>query len=380
MSIECKNVIHGDGKSFRPALRAIYIWFVNTRTMERTCTNEQPFFEKKDKNVLLTGASGLLGSHITRELLRRQYTVTAFVERGCRAETIAQLSGVKIVFGDILNKEDLQQAARYSSYIIHAAASTAVIPARSQRISEINIEGTQNAIAVACENKVKRFIYVGTATSFGYGSIKNPGSEERQFCSGKFGLDYIDSKFEAHQRVLRAVMNDDLPAVIVCPTFMLGKYDTRPSSGAMVASVYNGRIPGYSRGGKNYVYVGDVATAIVNALHMGRIGESYILGNTNLDYENAFKLIAEVLNVKAPVLPLPGAAVLVYGGICSLLNSVLKSPMPVNFALARIANEGCYYDAAKARNELQMPQTPIEEAIRECFEWLRDEKLLQTTK
>lgn len=331
---------------------------------------------KNKKLVFLTGAAGLLGSHITRELLLRNYSVVAFIENGKEPLTLLELNDVSFVYGNILNREDVIAASKGCDYIIHAAANTAVIPARSQFICAINITGTQNIINASLTNKVTRLIYVGSASSFGYGSIKNPGNETTPFCGFKFGLDYIDSKFESHQRVLNAVKYNKLPAVIVCPTFMLGKYDSKPGSGAMVASVHSEKLPGYSAGGRNYVYVGDVAVAVVNSIESGKIGESYILGNKNMNYKTAFNLIAKIISVKAPPIKMPKLVVLSYGALCSFLTGVLKKTMPVNFSMARIANEGFYYDSSKAMKELKMPQTPIDIAIGECFSWLKNENLL----
>jgi dihydroflavonol-4-reductase len=328
------------------------------------------------KNVLLTGATGLLGNHIIRELLLRNYSVVAFVETGKTPDTLLDLHSVSFVYGNILDRNEVIEAARNCDYIIHAAANTAVIPARDEIINKINILGTQNIINAAIDNKVKKLLYIGSANSFGYGSLKNPGNETKPFCGSKFGLDYIDSKYEAHCRILNSVRYNDLPAVILCPTFMLGKYDSKPGSGAMIVSIHGEKLPGYSSGGRNYVYAADVAVAVVNAIELGKIGESYILGNKNMDYKTAFGLIAKTIGVKAPSIKMPKAAVLFYGSLCALVTSIFKKPMPVNLPMARIANEGFYYDCSKAVNELRMPQTQIEVAISECYCWLKKQNLL----
>ena len=328
------------------------------------------------KTVFLTGAGGLLGSHITRELLLRNYSVVALIEIGKEPATLTGLTDVSFVYGDILNVEEIISASKYCDYIIHAAANTSVMPARSQKTNDINIKGTQNIIHASLQNKVKRLVYIGSASSFGYGSIKNPGNEASLFSLAKFGLDYIDSKHRAHQMVLSSVKNEKLPAIILCPTFMLGKYDSKPGSGAMIVSVHSGKLPGYSAGGRNYIYAADVAVAVVNAINRGQIGESYILGNQNLNYKNAFTLMAKSIGVKAPAIRLPKFVVLFYGILCSATSKVSKKNMPLNFPMARIANEGVYYNSSKAIKELGLPQTPITVAIKECYGWLKKEGLL----
>ena len=335
---------------------------------------------KSKKKVFLTGAAGLLGSHITRELLLRNYFVVAFIETGKEPTTLFGLDDVALVYGDILNEKEVEAASKNCDYIIHAAANTTVMPARSEIINKINIIGTQNIIDAAHKNKAARLIYIGSANTFGFGDLKNPGNETKPYGCGKFGLDYMDSKLEAHKCVLDAVKTKNLPAVIVCPTFMLGKYDSKPGSGAMIVSVHSQKLPGYSKGGRNYIYASDAAVAVVNAIEFGRIGEAYILGNQNMNYKTAFNLIAKTIGVKPPRISMPGPVVLLYGAVCTCINKLTRKAMPINIPMAKIANEGFYYDCSKAINELKLPQTPIDVAIKECFLWLKQEGLLQNNK
>lgn len=155
-------------------------------------------------------------------------------------------------------------------------------------------------------------MYVGTANVFGYGSLTQPGTEEQPYTSYQYGLDYMDSKRAATDHVLAAARTG-FPAVLVHPTFMLGAWATKRTSGALLAELAERRVPGYPPGGKNYVHVADVAVATVNALTMGCVGESYILGHENLSYQAAFRLMAEVLKIAPPQLPLPSLLVRLYG-------------------------------------------------------------------
>ena len=167
----------------------------------------------------------------------------------------------------------------------------------------MNIEGTENVIQAIKDNNVKRLVYVGTANSFGNGSsLDDLGDETNEYTAHKYGLD-LDSKKKAQDLLLDAVKKDGLPAIIVNPTFMIGPYDSKPSSGTMVLAIYNGKVPGYTRGGKNYIAVKDTAVAIANGITMGRIGECYILGNENLSYKDAFEKIVynKALNLEWPI-------------------------------------------------------------------------------
>jgi len=152
---------------------------------------------------------------------------------------------------------------------------------------------------------------------------------------------------------------------------MIGPYDSRPSSGAMILAIHHGKIPGYTQGGKNYVAVKDVAFAMANAIEMGRIGECYILGNANLSYREAFDKIAKAIGGKVPTFGLPDFIIKWYGGLNSFFARIFGYYPGLTRELAIISCDNHFYSSQKAIDELQMPQTPIETAVKECFEWFQ---------
>lgn len=327
--------------------------------------------------ILVTGPDGVLGSNLIRELISRNYTVSVLLEPGKDPITLKGLN-IKKYYGNILNPEELDVAFEGKEVVFHCAASTSVFPARNEIVNKVNIDGVQNVINSTLKYSVKKLIYVGTANSFGYGtSHENPGKEGNPYVSVKYGLDYMDSKYKAQQLILESVKNQQLPAIIVNPTFMIGPYDSRPSSGAMILAIHQQKVPGYTLGGKNYTAVKDVATAMANAITMGKIGESYILGNVNLGYKEAFETIAKTIGVKAPKRKLSSFMVVAYGTFNSFFAKIFNYYPSVTKELAIISCENHFYSAEKARKELQMPQTPIEVAIEECYNWFKENGYLK---
>lgn len=319
--------------------------------------------------IFLTGGDGFLGSNLVRVLLDRGHELRILVQAGRETNTLKGLK-LELVEGDLLNLESLKTAAKDSEAIFHLAASTSLWPSRSQIINKINIEGTQNILQLAKELNVKKLVYVGTANTFSFGTKEKPGRENTPYLGRKYGLDYMDSKYEAHQFVMKAV-SEGLPAVVVNPTFMLGAYDSAPSSGAMILAVHSQKLPGFAPGGRNYICVKDAAQGIANALEKGRIGESYIIGNKNLSYKEAFGKIATVLNVKPPKLSIPWWGILAYGRIGCLVARMTGGKPTVSYPMAKIACDTHYFTAEKAVRELDLPQSPIEEGISESFNWLK---------
>ncbi|MFA7272671.1 MAG: NAD-dependent epimerase/dehydratase family protein [Crocinitomicaceae bacterium] len=327
--------------------------------------------------VLVTGPDGLLGSNLVRELLSRAYEVTGFCEAGKASPTIEGLR-MKKIYGNLLNEADLLDAAFGMDVVIHCAANTSMFPARQTVVNRVNIEGTANVVKACQKNKVKRMIYVGTANSFASGNLQKLGSECNHYEAGRYGLDYMDSKYQAQQNVLKKVQDEDFDAVIVNPTFMIGPYDSRPTSGAMILGVYGKKIPGYTVGGKNFVAAKDAAVAIVNAITKGKKGECYILGNENLTFKEAFDKIAKITGVSPLKLKIPKTVCTLYGQFNSRVATILKIQPKVTKELAILSNEMHYYSAEKARKELEMPQTPIDTAIKECYDWFIENKYIKT--
>ncbi len=326
------------------------------------------------KRILVTGADGLLGSNLVRELLNRGYIVRAFIQPGRTVNTLDGLAIEKFE-GDLLSKNSVATALMDCHYMIHAAASTSIWPPRSEVVRKINIEGTQNIAECALEAGIERMVYVGTANSYGFGSKENPGREENSYKAYKYEMDYLDSKLEAHQIVIETVKKG-LNAVIVNPTFMIGPFDSKPGSGSMIIALFKKKIMGIPKGGRNYIYVKDAAIAVANALTMGRPGQGYILGNANLSYQEAFTLMGNTIGVTPPKRKIPDWLVLLIGYLSSVKAKITGMQPIISLQVAKIAIDDHYFTPKKAIEELELPQTPLEVAILEAFEWFKENRYL----
>lgn len=326
--------------------------------------------------VFVTGPDGVLGSNIVRELLARNYEVRVMIYHPHIPITLKGLP-IEIVNGDITNKEKIVELSKGCDYFINVAAITDMWPTRGEKYFKINVNGAENAIEAVLQNKMKRLVHIGSASSFGYGTIDNPGTETSTYKSAKYKVDYIDSKKLGQEKVIAAVKEKGLDAVVVCPTFMIGPYDFKPSSGAMIIAIAKGELPGYSSGGKNWVYVKDVAVGVCNALTMGRSGEAYILGGENITYVNAVKRIAAALGQsKLPKFVVPRFLLLFVGWLGTVSAAITGKPPKLTINLAQIACDGHYFSPKKAIEELKMPQTPIEVGVKEAKEWFIENKYL----
>ncbi|HEY5511777.1 MAG TPA: NAD-dependent epimerase/dehydratase family protein [Prolixibacteraceae bacterium] len=323
--------------------------------------------------ILITGADGMLGNNLVRLLLEAVHEVSVLIHPASKSWT---LDGLKITkyAGNILISESLDEAFQNQEAVVHAAASTAVWPSRSEMVRKINMEGTRNVVEAVLRHKVGRMIYIGSGSS-----VNAPGAPDSRykFPGAKYGLDYIDSKYEALNFVLDAARNRGLPALAVLPTFMIGPYDSLPGSGKMILALAKGKLKFYTRGGRNFIHVRDVATAIVNSLKMGEIGSYYIAGNENLTYQEFFAKVAGIVSKPAPKILIADWLVKTVGLLGSLSGAVLKKEPLLTYPMARISCDKQYISDEKCVAELYMPQTNIDIAIRECYDWFVENKYIK---
>lgn len=188
----------------------------------------------------------MLGSNLVRLLIDRGHEVSVLIHPSSRSVT---LEGLRITRyqGDILKPASLSSAVAGNDAVIHAAASTKIWPSRSELVRRINIDGTRNMIESAMECNIKRMIYVGSGVS---SNVNGVSDGKYAFPSARYGLDYVDSKYEALQLVLGAVKTRGLPALAILPTFMIGPYDSLPGSGRIILAMAQGKVKFHTNGVK----------------------------------------------------------------------------------------------------------------------------------
>ncbi|MFO7851037.1 MAG: NAD-dependent epimerase/dehydratase family protein [Bacteroidota bacterium] len=320
--------------------------------------------------VLVTGANGLLGANIVRQLLKRGIQVRAMVRASAK---LLSLKGCEpeYFFGNITSAEDVNLAAADCDYIIHTAAITDPTLISLDNYLEVNVDGTQNVIDASLNNNIKRLVYISSTNSIGYGTKDNPGTENIPVMEPYTDSFYAVSKHRAEEKVIEAIDKRDLDAVILNPSFMIGPYDSKPSSGKMLLIGYMDKFVFIPGGGRNFVPVEDVATAACNALAKGKTGEKYLLTNSNLSYKEFYDLVDEVTGFKRTKIILP-SWIIKGTGLLGSLATYSGRQVLLNYNNAKILTVSNFYNADKAIKELDFPQSDIKIAIKEALKWFRD--------
>ena len=222
--------------------------------------------------VLLTGASGFVGSAVLRALASRGFLVRALVRSSSPRTNLAGIA-CDIVEGDMQDLDCMLRAADGMRYLFHVAADYRIWARDPQEIVRNNLEGTRSVMTAAKRARVERIVYtssVATLRPNDAGAGETSRLDERSAIGA-----YKRSKVIAERLVERMIADEKLPAVIVNPSTPIGPHDVRPTpTGRMIVEAAMGRIPAFVDTGLNFVHVDDVASGHMFALERGRIGES----------------------------------------------------------------------------------------------------------
>ncbi|WP_027137153.1 NAD-dependent epimerase/dehydratase family protein [Gaetbulibacter saemankumensis] len=320
--------------------------------------------------VFITGANGLLGSNTVLVFLEQGYQVVAQV-RSVSSFVLGKHERLKLIEVDILNNKEIKKAMEGCEVVVHVASLIDPKIKKYQSYYKVNVIGTKNIVESAIANRVKKIIYVGTANVYGYGTLGSLGCELHSIKDPFSKSPYSRSKKVAQEYVLSK--KDDIEVVVVNPTFMLGAYDTKPSSGKLVLYGLNKSVVFYPPGGKSFVCVQDVSRGIVKAVEKGKNGESYILSNENLSYKAFFKLLKKVQKSHQILVRVPKICFYFLGFVGDLLRKLMiKTPLSSNNLKVLCINS--YYSNKKAREQLGVVFSPIEKGIAEAAEWFNSQK------
>lgn len=331
------------------------------------------------KIYILTGAAGLLGSNISRQLIEAGETVRALVLKGDPAAKYVP-EEAQIVYGDLLDMKSLEELFTVPDgsevYVIHCASIVTLKPEPNPKVYAVNVDGTKNILDLCISHHVKKLVYISSTGAIPELPRGQKIKEVDHFLptNGLVGY-YSITKAEASQAVLDAVrMNPELDASIVHPSGICGPNDYSFGPVAQVVSQYvAGEMKIGLEGTFNSVDVRDLAAGVIACCEKGRRGECYIMANELVTMQELYEIInrAANLDIHAKILSKGVARVAVK--ILKLESRVTgKEPLLTDFGLYNMTRNNDF-DASKAREELGFTCRPFEETIRDEVEWLRAE-------
>ncbi|MDT0551995.1 NAD-dependent epimerase/dehydratase family protein [Urechidicola vernalis] len=320
------------------------------------------------KRFFVTGANGFLGTNLCHDLLDKGYHVTGLVrdKNSFKGNLHKNLS---LIEGQLF--DDFAMLFKRMDVVIHVAATTDQSLLDYVTYWKINCNATKQIFNTAILSNVKRFIFVSTANTMGYGTLQELGTEQNNVNTLFKQSYYARSKLEAENYLL--TKKHKIDTIIVNPTFMLGAFDSKPSSGRIILMGWKKHLVFYPPGGKNFVHVKDVTSGIINAIDKGISGEKYLLANKNMSYREFFKLLNTITNQNPIMIQIPKQLLLSLGYLGDLLRTLqLKSNLSlINTKILCIEN---YFSNNKSIEHLNMTYQPIEKAISDAIDYFSNSK------
>ena len=324
--------------------------------------------------VLVTGASGFIGSAVTRALLGRGADVVALLQPGASHTNLDDLE-VERVEADLRDPAGVLGATAGCRVVFHVAALYRFWARDPAEFYDVNVGGSLNVIEAASTAGIERLVYTSTVGTIGLdGTEGGRAADETAWARIEhlFGL-YKKSKYVAEHEVLRAGAQG-LPVVLVQPTLPLGPGDRAPTpTGKTVLDFLNGRIPGWFDTALNVVDVDDVAAGHLLAAERGAQGRSYVLGGENLELRQILDVLAAATGLPRAAIKVPRRVALAAAHASHLVEGRLLRREPrVPLEGARMAATRMTYDDARARTELGYRSRPAVEAILRSAHWYAD--------
>jgi dihydroflavonol-4-reductase len=333
-------------------------------------------------NILVTGGTGFLGSHLVRTLLERGHNVRALVKRG---SDVVKLKGAELVYGDLTELDGLRRAVEGVETVYHLAAIRDKWGTPYRAYYTVNVEGTRNLLDAAA-GCVDKFVYCSTA-----GVARYPGNlqadESLPYNTDGHGqYSYHHTKALAEQLTLEYARQGQVPATVVRPTIVYGPGDTWGMMTKLVTILSKGKFAliGDGRNHLHLVYVDDVIRAFLLAGKSPRsVGQVYIVAGPSLiTLSNLVAKVCALLGIKPPRWHIPVGVAKAAGWMLEraylikgeLGTSVLgETPFLTRDKVDTLAVDRGFSSAKVQRELSYLPNVGYEEGLRHTIGWCQSQ-------
>lgn len=323
--------------------------------------------------VLVTGATGFIGNHVTRLCLERGDEVRVMVMPG---EDRSSLNGMDVEFveANLLDPASLEKVAEGVAGVYHLAAMYKVWTKDPTLQFRVNVEGAHHMMRACMRAGVERVVFTSSIAAIGVYGDGRLATEDTLFNQWAYANEYVLSKYISEQMV-RGLIAEGLPAVIVNPGFPFGPGDRVPTpTGKLIITILKGQMKQAFAGGMCAVDVRDVAMGHVLAMEKGRIGRGYLLANRegNMEFQQLAQLVGRIAGVdKVATQVVPRWIMAAAGRVMETMAAISGREPQTTYKTSMYSMQKIWADPSRAISELGLPQTPIETAVEDAIQWFR---------
>jgi len=317
--------------------------------------------------ILITGAAGFLGSHLTRQLVARGADVRVLLRPSSNNRAIADLP-LEYVTGDLRDAASLDRALAGVQRVFHVAADYRLWSRRSKDIYDSNVGGTKNLLEAAKRAGVEQFVYTSTVATIAVDRPEPPNESTDARLEEMVGH-YKRSKWLAEKEVLEAA-RQGFPAIVAMPTTPVGPWDWKPTpTGKIILDFLNGKMPGYVETGLNFVGVEECAAGHILVAEKAIVGERYLLGGENLTLKAVLDMLAAMTSLPAPTLKIPHGVALGVAYAETALSRLIGREPQIPVEGVKIAQHMMFVDCSRAVRELGFEAGPVAAAFERAVRW-----------
>jgi dihydroflavonol-4-reductase len=331
----------------------------------------------KSAHVLITGATGLVGSALARKLVAEGTAVRALVRSGSPRFHLDGLD-LEFVEGDMRDARSVRAAMAGIRHVFHVAADYRLWARDPNEIYAANVDGTRTIMQEAQRVGAERIVYTSSVATIALREDGTPADESIGLSVEEGIGAYKRSKIAAERLVEAMVASENLPAVIVNPSTPIGPRDVKPTpTGRIIVEAASGRMPAFVDTGLNLVHVDDVAAGHLAALARGTIGERYILGGENVFLRDMLAEIARAVGRKPPRWRVPIAPLFPLALLAEGVGLITGREPFLTLDGLRMARHHMFFNDAKARRELGYSARPYRDGIVDAIAWFRQQGYLR---
>lgn len=310
--------------------------------------------------ALVTGANGFTGSHLVKLLEKRGDLVVGLVRKSSNCNRISDCH-LKLVYGDITDRDSLTTAMTGVDWVFHTAAYVELGIVDGAKMARVNVEGTRGVLEVAQAVGVSKIVYCSTIGVFGdtKGKVVNETFQRQQT---DFSGEYDRTKYQAQQLVDEFAAKG-LPVVSILPSGIFGADD--PHFGPVIQQFMKGGLKVWAGGDRitGIVHVDDLVAAMVLAAEKGKNGEKYIISAGDLSTREMFGILSQATGIGVPI-EVPKPLVILAGNILDPMGRIFKWQPPISRERVHYIYERCVrVDATKARQELGWQHRSISDTL-----------------
>lgn len=315
--------------------------------------------------IVVTGANGLLGSYVVRELIQSNMPFIAMRRKSSDIDLLSDVKdSIKWIEGDVTDPDTLIEIFSKATGVIHSAAIVSYQKQDEALIKAINVEGTRNVVNACLVTGIKRLLHVSSVAAIGKEKGQQSIDEKNKWIEGAIVSNYANSKYQAELEVWRG-QEEGLSTVIVNPSVILAPTDWDKSSAQLFKYAWQER-PFFTDGSFSAVDVRDVASAIVKLYNSNIEAERFILTSASISYRDFFATAASYFGKKPPSIRVSRNLMKMAAKLEALRCFLTGSKPLITKETAQLAGKSFTYSNNKAKKALGLEFQSIESTISWC--------------